>query len=97
MALHYLEVRTKASKTDPFKRGVSVFLSKTGRGEMPSGSNGEKGSGRRPRDGQLLTRERFVTAVRRVLEQAGLDASSYMGQNQGSHNRDQERYPGFSH
>ncbi len=27
---HFIEVRIKASKTDPFRKGVSVFIGKTG-------------------------------------------------------------------
>ena len=32
---HYLEVRIKASKTDPFQQGVSVFLGATERDVCP--------------------------------------------------------------
>ena len=38
VTLHYLEVRIKASKTDPFWQGVSKFLGATGRDACPVAS-----------------------------------------------------------
>lgn len=32
---HFLEVQIKASKTDPFRQGVSIFLGSTGRDLCP--------------------------------------------------------------
>ena len=83
----YLEVRIKASKTDPFRKGVVVYLGKApgplcpvaatlhymvGRGTMG-------GAFFRFTDGRLLTRDRFVAAVRTALTAAGLDCSQYAG------------------
>ena len=77
----------KASKTDPFRKGVVVYLGKApgplcpvaatlhymvGRGTMG-------GAFFRFTDGRLLTRDRFVAAVRTALTAAGLDCSQYEG------------------
>ena len=83
----YLEIRIKASKTDPFRKGVSVFLGRTDTDICPVaailGYMVQRGSQKGPlflfSDGRFLTRERFVDQVRRALQVAGVDSSQYAG------------------
>ena len=83
----YLEVTIKASKTDPFRRGVSVFLGATSGDLCPVaailGYMVRRGSSPGPffsfANGHSLTRVRFVSAVRTALDQAGVDSSLYAG------------------
>ena len=83
----YLEIRIKASKTDPFQRGVSIYL---GRGscdlcQVAAVLNYivQRGSAPSPFfcfvNGNYLTRERFVTAIRTALAAAGINPSHYAG------------------
>ena len=84
---HYLEVRIKASKTDPFRKGISVYLGRTDTDLCPVaailGYMVLRGSRQGPfflfRDGRFLTRDRFVVQVRRALQVAGVDSSQYAG------------------
>lgn len=82
-----LEVTIKASKTDPFRKGVTVVIGAT-EGELcPVAAilsyMASRGPGEGPlfrfSDGRPLTRARFVAAVRRALEEAGLNPQSYSG------------------
>ena len=83
----YLEVRIKASKTDPFWQGVSVFLGATGRDVCPVASilsymvlrGHDSGSSFRFSNGIGLTRDRFVSAVRSALDSTGYNSSLYVG------------------
>lgn len=83
----YLEVTIKASKTEPFRKGVSVFLGMTSgdlcmvasildymvwRGQTP-------GPFFLYANGICLTRDWFVTAMRAALNQAGTESSLYAG------------------
>ena len=83
----FLEVRLKASKTDPFRLGVSIYLWKAHsdicpvtavlayavqRGQAPGPSFQFTG-------GHPLTRARFVEAIRRALQAAGVSADHYAG------------------
>ena len=83
----YVEVRIKASKTDPFRQGVSVYLGRT-QGELfPVAAALSYMVCRGPQqgpfftfaDGRPLTRERFVAAVQAALAAAGYDCSKYVG------------------
>jgi hypothetical protein len=84
----YLEVRTKPSKTDPFHKGVSVFLGK-GVGVLCRVSAVldylvRRGSVAGPffftfADGRPFTRDRFVKAVREAMDQTGINSSLYTG------------------
>lgn len=83
----FLEIHIKASKTDPFRKGVSVFLGVTG-GELCLVAATldymvHRGSLGGPfflfADGTFLTRDRFVHAVRSVLNKIGVDSSLYAG------------------
>ena len=82
-----LEVRLKASKTDPFQRGVTIYIGRMRDGLCPVAVAldymVQRGSGQGPlflfEDGRYLTRERFVVAVRMALRKAGLDPTRYAG------------------
>ena len=83
-APQYLQVRIKASKTDPFRKGVS---GRTGGNLCPVAAilnyMVQRGSTGGPfftfAEGRALTRARFVTAVRTALTVAGFDCSLYAG------------------
>ena len=83
----FLEVHIKASKTDPFRQGVRVYLGKSGADVCPVAAilayMVSRGVQPGPffifADGRPLTRERFVMAVRSALQSQGLEASSYAG------------------
>ena len=83
----YLQVHIKASKTDPFRKGVSIFLGRAGGQLCPVAATLDymvrRGNGSGPffqfGDGRALTRERFVSAVRTALTAAGIDATRYAG------------------
>ncbi len=82
-----LEVRIKASKTDPFRRGVSIYIGRTDGPLCPVAAILSylirRGSMEGPlflfEDGKYLTRDHFVAAVKDALQQAGLDSSLYAG------------------
>lgn len=82
-----VQIRVKASKTDPFRQGCDVFVGRTGKQLCPVTAivaylavRGTKGG---PlftfEDGKPLTRERFVTGIRKALVEAGYDQSLYSG------------------
>ncbi len=83
----YLEIYLKASKTDPFRQGVSVVIGKTDNDICPVSAGlaymvsrgSSPGQFFRFVDGRGLTRDRFVKAVRSALSAAGVDASLYAG------------------
>ncbi len=83
----YLEVKIKASKTDVFRKGVTVYLGRTGSEICPVASILRYMSERGPADGPFfkfsnghsLTRVRFVEEVRKALHQAGLQADEFAG------------------
>ena len=82
-----IQVRLKASKTDLFRQGVSVYLGVTGCDLCPVAAVLDymvrRGSSEGPfftfADGSFLTRDRLVRAVREALRSAGVDSSSYAG------------------
>ena len=82
-----MEIRIKASKTDPFRMGVSIYLGRTDNDLCPVAASlhymVHRGTTAGPfftfSDGSYLTRERFVQAVRSALEQMGLVSSNYAG------------------
>ena len=86
-APQFLEVHIKASKTDPFRQGVRVFLGKSKADVCPVAAilaymvmrGAQPGPFFIFVDGRPLTRERFVAAVRSALHSAGVDASRYAG------------------
>jgi hypothetical protein len=78
----FLEVRLKASKTDPFRQGVSIYLGKTHSDICPVAAvlayAVQRGQAPGPffqfTRGHPLTRAHFVEAVRRALQAAGVSA-----------------------
>ena len=83
----FLEVRIKASKTDPFRQGVTIYVGSTGDELCPVVAvlayMTARGGTPRPlfqwEDGRYLTREKFVVGVRSALSEAGLIARDYAG------------------
>ena len=83
----FLRIRIKQSKTDPFRKGVDLFLGRTGSDICPVaallGYLACRGSRPGPlfifADGRLLTRKRFVDLVRAALASAGVDQQNYCG------------------
>lgn len=82
-----LRVRIKASKTDPFRKGVDVYLGRTNKDLCPLEAilpylaiRGDKqGFLFQFQDGRLLTKDRFVSKVRELLQQSGVDPKNYAG------------------
>ena len=82
-----LRVHLKASKTDPFRVGVNVYVGTTGTALCPVTAvlhyMVTRGPGPGPffklEDGSPLTREKFVVKVKEALSQAGVDCSAYSG------------------
>lgn len=80
-----LQVTIKQSKTDPFRKGVNLFLAKTGKELCPVAAMlpflALRGSKPGPlfilRDGSYLTRKKFTDLLRSTLREAGLDDSKY--------------------
>ena len=83
----FLQVQIKASKTDPFHHGVSIYTGATNGLLCPVTAvlsyMVERGNDAGPlfkwADGQYLIRDKFVMHVRRVLNAAGLMASNNAG------------------
>ena len=82
-----VRVTIKQSKTDPFRKGIDIFVGRTGTDLCPVaallGYLETRGSAPGPlfvfADGRLLTRQRFVDRVREALRKAGVDHSKYCG------------------
>ena len=82
-----IRVRIKASKTDPFRVGVDVFIGKTGDELCPVTAiltymvarGGRQGPLFVFRDGKSLTRPIFVGEVKAALGKAGIDHTGYSG------------------
>ena len=82
-----LRVTIKQSKTDPFRKGVSIFVGRTGTQLCPVAALlnylCSRGTASGPlfvfADGRLLTRSRFVEQVRDGLTKAGVDQARYCG------------------
>ena len=80
-----VRIRIKQSKTDPFRKGIDLFVGKTASAVCPVAALldylQERGMGPGPlfryRDGRVLTRPRFAAAVRSALKKAGVDQSKY--------------------
>ena len=83
----YLAVNIKASKTDPFRQGVTIYLGRTHDQICPVAATLNylvvRGTVKGPLfifgDGRYLTRDRFVSAVREALQATGVDTSKYAG------------------
>ena len=82
-----IQVRIKASKTDPFRQGVTIHIGVAPGPLCPVTAvlsyMVARGSSPGPlfsfEDGRHLTRERFATAVRSALSSAGYTAGDYAG------------------
>ena len=82
-----LSVRLKASKTDPFQKGITLYIGRVSSDLCPVSavlayllSRGKSdGPLFRFKDGRPLTRQQFVAAVQDALRKAGVDAESYAG------------------
>ena len=85
----YLAVSIKASKTDPFRQGVTIYLGRTHDWICPVATMLNylvvRGTSKGPlfifRDGTHLTHDNFVSAVHKALSTAGVDTSKYAGHN----------------
>jgi hypothetical protein len=79
MSPKWLENRIKASKTDPFRKGVSVYIGISWSNTCPVAAildyRVRRGSCPGPffrfSDGRLLTRARFVTQLKRLWQKWG--------------------------
>ena len=80
-------MRLKQSKTDPFRRGVSIYLGRTQTDLCPvvailayiavlPAVNGPLGVFK---DGSFLTRDGLVSAIQRALTSAGIDTTGFSG------------------
>ena len=82
-----LRVSIKQSKTDPFRKGIDLYMGRTGTEVCPVAAmlkylvarGSQAGPLFRFEDGRFLTRQRFVSAVRAALSEAGVDESKYGG------------------
>ena len=82
-----LRVRLKESKTDPFRKGIDVFVGRTEDDLCPVAAvlkymvKRKKGPGPFFRfcNGQPLTRPRLVIEVKRALTRAGVNSDHYSG------------------
>ena len=83
----FLQVRIKASKTDPYRQGATIYLGRAPGELCPVAavlgymvSRGtEPGPFFRFTDGRFLTRDRFVEAIRRALTTMGHNCAHYAG------------------
>lgn len=83
----FLRVSIKQSKTDPFRRGVDLYVGRTGSDLCPVAALLAyllcRGSGPGPlfkfASGQYLTRKRFVESVRTALAKTDVDQRKYCG------------------
>lgn len=82
-----LQIRIKASKTDPFRQGVAIYVGRTNMPLCPVASllsyMVQRGNKPGPffvfQDGRPLTRARFVTEFRAAVAAAGIDPKPYSG------------------
>ncbi len=82
-----LKIRLKASKTDPFRVGVDVFVGRTNSPTCPVTAMVDfmliRGARPGPlfmfSDGKPLTRSKFVEGVRKALDRAGVDSRPLSG------------------
>lgn len=83
----FLRVTIKQSKTDPFRKGIDLFVGRTGLDICPVAAVlsylQSRGTSAGPlfrlSDGRPLTHKRFVEMVRDGLSRAGVDQSNYCG------------------
>ena len=83
----FLQITIKQSKTDPFRKGVDVFVGRTGSDLCPVAAVLDflqaRGISPDPlflfEDRRPLTRQRFVVLVRDALRKVHIDQSKYCG------------------
>ena len=83
----FVRISIKQSKTDPFRRGICLFVGRTDAELCPVAAILSfllcRGSAPGPlfrfASGEYLTRKRFVELVRAALTRAGIDQSKYCG------------------
>jgi len=76
-----VQITIKQSKTDPFRKGVKLYLGKTSSDLCPVVSlpSSQRQQAWAFEDGRLLTRQRLVQALRGALQAAGIDQNKYCG------------------
>lgn len=80
-----VRIRIKRSKTDPFRKGIDLFVGKTGSELCPVAAMLDYLLSRRTgpgplflfQDGRPLTRPRFAEAIRSALNRAGMDQAKF--------------------
>ena len=83
----WLKIRLRASKTDPFRQGVDIYVGMVKGPLCPVaavlaylvGRGLQQGPLFLLEDGKGLTRARFVLEVKAALEEAGMDETKYSG------------------
>ena len=82
-----VRVTIKQSKTDPFSKGIDLYIGRIGNYLYPVAAmlnylvqrGAERGLLFIFQDGRSLTRLRFVDSMRRALQEAGIDETKYCG------------------
>lgn len=82
-----MKVRIKASKTDPYRQGVDIYLGRTQKDLCPLVAMlaylAVRGSQMGPlftfKDGKPLTRQKLVLQLRQALKAVGIDDTKYSG------------------
>ena len=82
-----IRIRVKQSKTDPFRKGMDLYIGRTENDLCPVAALLQylvyRGDKRGPlfmfQDCRFLTRQRFVDGVRSAIREAGVDDSQYCG------------------
>ena len=82
-----LQVRLKTSKTDPYRRGIDVYIGRTENKLCPVTTVlaylKSRGAGKGPpfqlQNGRPLTRARFVIEVKKALDRAGIKSTHFSG------------------
>ena len=80
-----MRVTIKQSKTDPFCKGIDLYIGRTGNDLCPVAALlnylVERGTESGPlfifQNERSLTRQRFLDSVRRALREAGIDDTKY--------------------
>ena len=83
----FIQVRIKASKMDPYRQGVMIYVGRTANNLCPVAAvltymvarGQDSGPLFKWENGQFLTREAFVAAVRKALAEAGIAPKDYSG------------------
>ena len=82
-----LSIRVKATKTDPFRRGITLYIGRVPSDLCPVSAvlaymvswKDRDGPLFISCDGRLLTRQRFIVAMRSALREAGVEAGHCVG------------------